>query len=305
MSRCSDRMGVVLFNLILVVSTLPTFMAALFWSYVICCIPAACRDRCEKILASLTITAVSLCWRFTLAVCPWISITTDGVHEMRAGLTRSVGRPRVILANHQCFLDTLLSVAILPFWQVGQVKMMVSSHLFKMPILGFLVRAMGHLCIPFTSMGADDFTVDKDAAEATMQRLEDWVKAGYIGGWFPEGRMNPGDPAQLSTFRAGGFGLASRNDVEVWLGVFVGNADCWPREAPLGGRPSQIHIRTVRVCESTFALLEDAELGENVADERQRCIFLANHVQEICQREMDNILQDEFGSEHTGSKQLC
>jgi len=298
-------MGVFFFNAILVISTAPTYFTALLWSFVIQCLPAGCRDRFARALAYFTITSVCLSWRFTFALCPWISIKLDGVQEMRQAIAQSAGRPRVILANHQCFLDTVLSVAILPLSQVGHVKMMVSSHLFKMPILGFLVRTMDHLCIPFTSRGADDFSVDTEAAEKTMQQLEDWVKAGHIGGWFPEGRMNPGDPAHLSTFRAGGFGLASRNDVEIWLGVFVGNADCWPREAPVGGRPSRIHIRTMRVCASTADLLRNAGLGENVADERQRCIFLANHVQEMCQRETDSMLEAQSGRKHALSDHTC
>merc|ERR1719221_877940 len=108
--------------------------------------------------------------------------------------------------------------------------MIVSSHVLRMPIIGRIATTMGHLAVPFkdTTSTSTNFEVDKEKLAVIMESYENHLKAGGMCAWFPEGQVNKGDCSKLQTFRAGGLGIAVRNDVEIWLMGFVGNAVCWP-----------------------------------------------------------------------------
>eukprot|EP00971_Amphidinium_carterae_P246797 4901598-Amphidinium_carterae.1 len=74
----------------------------------------------------------------------------------------------------------------------SMVKMMISMHVFNMPGIGIIAKAMGHLSVPFKSTDVEKFDVDKAEVEKRMKAMDAHIKAGGYGGWFPEGRVNPG-----------------------------------------------------------------------------------------------------------------
>lgn len=200
----------------------------------------------------------------------------------------ATGRPVIIVSNHNSFLDTILLVGFVSLKKVAKVKMFVSAHLLKIPALGTIVLGMGHLVVPFKASGsADSMELDKDLMALHQQELEDHVRAGGIGAWFPEGRMNPGEGREVLGFRAGGFVLAARVDAEVWCVASVGNNDCWPRTGAAGGYPARIGVRFVKLCDSTRSLLVDCGYGS--CDEREQSIFLANSAHSKVQESVSDL----------------
>jgi len=222
----------------------------------------------------------------------------SGIHEFRSELGNT-GLPSVILANHTSFMDTIVLVAMTPLAHVSRVKMFVSGHLQKMPILGTLVNVMGHLVVPFKSKGAEGgHEVDKEKMAERQKELHDHVSSGGIAAWFPEGTMNREGGQHLQTFRAGGFTLAVSVDVEIWCVAMQGQAICWPPNASVGGRPSAIGARIFRLCDSSHALLRDR--GIDLNNEREASLFLANYAHDQMQKRVDDLIAEGYG-EHAST----
>merc|ERR1712048_948360 len=95
------------------------------------------------------------------------------------------------------------------------------------------------------------------------------------------------DPEKVEVFHSGGLSMAARHDVEVWCFASVGNAVCWPRTAPAGGRPCRIGCKIFRLCESTHSFLANA--GES---ERDRAAYLANAAHSRVQAAVDSLIAE-------------
>lgn len=210
-----------------------------------------------------------------MALSLWIRVKLVGYKEFKS--MGSSGRPIVIIANHASFMDTILLVCLLPLTKVSQVKMFVANNLLKMPLLGTIVRAMGHLPVPFKSTEEGKFELDKELMAERQQDLETHLKNGHIGGWFPEGTMAPTKRPneEVGMFRAGGFTVAVNADCEVWCCTFHGIISCWPTKAAVGGNPALINIQFFKLCDSTQMYLK--ENGKE--DLKSQTVFIANEAQ--------------------------
>jgi len=238
----------------------------------------------KELAAKAEITFTALMWRLGLGFCWWVRVSCEGLDTYRRELGET-GRPVCVLVNHTSFLDTILSVATAPLNKVGRYKMMVAQHLLEMPVIGRIATVMGHLCIPFKTGGPDGgMEVDKEKTAVVMKDYEEYLASGGICAWFPEGTINPGDCSKVARFRAGGFGIAVRNDVEIWCQVFVGNAKCWGKYVAVGGYPAHIGMKCFCLCKSSRELLASSEASG--ADERGKSLFLAN----LAQKEMQNAI---------------
>uniref|UniRef100_A0A7S2IG38 Phospholipid/glycerol acyltransferase domain-containing protein n=1 Tax=Zooxanthella nutricula TaxID=1333877 RepID=A0A7S2IG38_9DINO len=282
---CSTTLAVLSFNTFLALTTLPPYIVAKA-SVLISCVkplnPLSCRRRAVT-------NTTCLCWRLLWNLCCWIGLEVDGLREFRQSLGAS-GKPAVIVSNHLSFLDTLLLVPLTPLRRVADVKMFVSSHLTKIPVLRTIIGVMGHVVVPFkpgNRLGS--FELDRELMAVRQQELEDHVRAGGIAAWFPEGQMNTGDPREVATFRAGGFALPVRVDVEIWCAAFTGNSDCWPRSAKAGGRPSRIRGKIFKLCDSSWAAVAKEAGGPGAQDEKQASMFLANHAHDLVQRAVSEL----------------
>jgi len=264
------HVAVFCFNLLLVLFTLPAFLIAK-----LCVLSGAVKPVCSGGLREQTVLVFTcLMWRVAMFCSFWVRLDIEGLKEFRSTLSAS-GRPAVIISNHASFLDTILLVTFMPLAKQARVKMLVSGHLLNMPIIGTIATAMGHTSVPFKATGADGtFELDKELMAQRQKEMELHVASGGIAGWFPEGTMNRGDVREVSTFRAGGFSLAVRLDLEVWCVAFHGNTTCWPRTAAVGGRPARIGVKIFRLCDSTHAFVKDAKV--DLSDERAASIYLAN-----------------------------
>jgi len=271
------NVAVFFFNLSMALCTLPVFFFAklsILAAAVKPMQPGSFRERAVLVFTCLM-------WRLALLCAFWVRQDVEGLAEFRAALGAS-GRPAVIVANHASFLDTILLVTFMPLAQQAKIKMLVSGHLLKMPVIGAIVKAMGHKAVPFKSAGADgSMELDKELMAERQKEMELHVASGGLAGWFPEGTMNRGDAREVSTFRAGGFALAARLDVEIWYVAFHGNTACWPRAAAVGGRPSKIGVKIGRLCESSRQYIANAKV--DAGDERAASILLANGAHEKVQ----------------------
>lgn len=263
-ARIRTATCIFLFNFMLVLCTVPTFMVGKFTLLTSRCKPVVAGSRRRRLVFQLA----DIFWRLLLSCCCWIRIKSEG----RADFCRtagSTGRPVVLVANHLSFLDTILLVSMTPLRHIFKLKMLVSAHLTKIPAIGSVVLAMGHILVPFKN--DQDLEVDREAMLQRQQDLENYVRGGGWAAWFPEGKMNSGpDCSQVGLFRAGGFSLCCRVDAEIWCVAFSGNDHCWPRKASVGGRPARMGIKFMKLCDSSFAFAAAA------GDEKEACKKLAN-----------------------------
>eukprot|EP00930_Biecheleria_cincta_P068944 TRINITY_DN56763_c0_g1_i1.p1 TRINITY_DN56763_c0_g1~~TRINITY_DN56763_c0_g1_i1.p1 ORF type:complete len:340 (-),score=58.20 TRINITY_DN56763_c0_g1_i1:396-1415(-) len=294
-------LGQVSFAILVVASLVPPWLMSIVGELYVQLAAADKKERRRQFLAKAVIVVTCICWRAALAVCFWIKVDLDGIAELRAKLG-TTGRPFCMLGNHCSFFDIFLAVTLQPLRKVGDMKMIVSSHVLKMPIIGRVCKTMGHLAVPFkdTTETATSFEVDKEKLALVMQEFENHLISGGGCSWFPEGQVNKGDCSKMQQIRAGGLGIAVRNDVEVWCITFVGNAVSWPKAAPIGGYPARIGGRITCLSESSKALLSDPQVGN---DERTRCVSLANMVQETMQTTIDEFVAKGFVAGNNGRKE--
>ncbi|HEY3324360.1 MAG TPA: lysophospholipid acyltransferase family protein [Planctomycetota bacterium] len=107
-------------------------------------------------------------------------------------------RPCVLLANHQSALDIpILMTACRP---TLAVRFMAKESLFKIPLMGWGMRATGF--IPIRRESA------RHAAETFQEILQSTSKLPYSFIIFPEGTRS--DDGRLQPFKRGTFGLALR-----------------------------------------------------------------------------------------------
>jgi len=292
---------IVAWNAVLMVSLLPACGLAAAGLALVRVVPEAKRADVSKSLSEAVIVLTSLGWRFTLSVCRWVQLHCEGADEFTRECGSS-GRPVVILPNHVSFVDIIMTVVLTPLARATKVKMMISMHVFNMPGIGIIAKAMGHLSVPFKSTDVEKFDVDKAEVEKRMKAMDAHIKAGGYGGWFPEGRVNPGDPHEVQTFRAGGFKVAVANDVEVWCLAQVGNSATWPKKSAIGGRPARIGYKIFRVCESTKEFCANAAFDNSDAEaaEKVKCMFLANSCKDKVQAAVTDLVKAGFSGVPAG-----
>ena len=124
------------------------------------------------------------------------------IHAIFAGLMRLIfrvevinpeneptdGRGMIICCNHLSNADVVILVASMK----NQVHFLAKAELFKIPLLGAFIRAIGAYPI---KRGA----ADVGAIKKTIELAED----GYTVGFFPQGTRKPGILPELSSARSG------------------------------------------------------------------------------------------------------
>lgn len=278
-------LAVLAFNVIIFCCTLPAFLIALVSRVVRCC----CGGRQCMALTTATIYACHFSWRWALRLCGcWIRITFNRDKEAPSGLSM------VYVANHQSFLDAMLMTAFSPSSTVAKIRMLASAHLMAFPGLSAIICACGHVLIPVVRNKECEAEMCT-RGEQIRQRMELYkhhVQRGGHASWFPEGRLNRGDPTKLELFRAGGFSVATELDVEVWCVAIVGASLCWPPTARIGGRPAKIHVRQFRLCASSHDFLRAAGVSAEQAgdDGTNAKIYLAKTAQDAIQAAVDEMV---------------
>eukprot|EP00760_Papus_ankaliazontas_P029072 PhM_4_TR4124/c0_g1_i1/m.18321/K00655/plsC; 1-acyl-sn-glycerol-3-phosphate acyltransferase len=182
-------------------------------------------------------------WWLWLLLNPQIKLEEKGSSVKWA----DVPRGSVVLVNHMSFLDAIIATSRMPHNVVWYAKSMYKSSLSKLPLMGPLFARCGHFPVYFKGTDLGDYSVDKDLQTKVNDDAEKFVskKEGYLV-MCPEGAMNP-EPFRLLPFRHGSFALATKHKAPIYGFVLVGCADAWPRGASVGGSPSHIKYRLVKM----------------------------------------------------------
>jgi 1-acyl-sn-glycerol-3-phosphate acyltransferase len=102
-------------------------------------------------------------------MCPWITVEPRGLNFSSA--MGESGKPVLILGNHTSFLDTLLFAAFIDMRVVGGIKTLVAASLFKLPLLGYIMKSIGHIPVYFNKAKehiAGQFETDRSKSDQTM-----------------------------------------------------------------------------------------------------------------------------------------
>lgn len=153
----------------------------------------------------------------------------------------ATGRPYVIVSNHQSFVDIPL-IANLPM----EMKWLTKRELFKLPIIGWMLRMSG------------DIPVDRKNKRAAAQAF--LKAANYIAQkcsviFFPEGTRSP--DGLVHRFTDGAFQLAIKAQVPILPLVVEGTHECLPKRTWKFGKPREIFLKIFQPIETEGLSVED------------------------------------------------
>ncbi len=175
----------------------------------------------------------------------WLIIKSSGVQVTRLGVDHiERGRPQVLMANHQGAYDIFALLAYLPI----EFKWLAKEELFRIPILGWAMRAAGYISI--------DRKGKKKALES-VERAVAKIQEGTSVLVFPEGTRSP--DGKIHPFKRGGFTLAIRAGVPIVPISIRGSRDVLPRGS-LRVKPGKIEIivgECIRTDDRSLADRED------------------------------------------------
>ncbi len=135
----------------------------------------------------------------------------------------------VFVANHQSNLDILVLAHILPH----NVLWLAKRELFRIPVFGQAIRAVGYLPVD---------RGDSERARASVDEAARRVRAGEPVILFPEGTRSP--DGRLLPFKLGFVHLAAASGAPVVPLVLRGTARLWPK----GGwapRPGTVEVEVL------------------------------------------------------------
>ena len=127
-------------------------------------------------------------WARGLLWVAGIRIDIEGLEHLE------IGRPQIIMANHQSFLDIWALMSVLPV----SLRFVAKAELAKVPLLAVAMRAAGHV---FIDRGRASRTVDTIRSAGTRMHKE-----GLSLVLFPEGTRSY--DGKLGRFLRGSFALA-------------------------------------------------------------------------------------------------
>jgi len=168
----------------------------------------------------------------------------------------AVEGPAVLVANHPSLLDVTGIIARMP-----HTCCVVKSSLARSPLVGRLLRALGHI-----EAGDGSLTAGLEVLETLRARLDE----GYAVLVFPEGTRSP--PGGLHRFRRGAFAAAKRAGVPVVPLFLRCDPPALGKATPVWRHPRRCPTLTVDVGTPIDTRgVEPAELCNNVqADFRMR-----------------------------------
>lgn len=114
-------------------------------------------------------------------------------------------KPKVLIANHQSFLDILVILM-----QHPKIIMLTNNWVYNSPFFGFLVRFA-------------DFYPVAYGHEGSVQHLQDKVDEGYSIAVYPEGTRSP--DGKLKRFHKGAFLLAEQLNIPIQPMLLHGTGD--------------------------------------------------------------------------------
>jgi 1-acyl-sn-glycerol-3-phosphate acyltransferase len=150
-------------------------------------------------------------------------------------------RPYVVVCNHQSMADIPL-ISNLPW----EMKWLAKIELFKLPILGWMLRLAGDISV--------DRKNPRSGAQALIkaQRILEQKCSVMI---FPEGTRTL--DGRVRQFSEGAFHLAIKAKVSILPLVIEGSHDCIPKNSWKFGKPSEIFLKVLPPIETTRLTIQD------------------------------------------------
>ncbi|CAK9065264.1 unnamed protein product [Durusdinium trenchii] len=282
-----------IFGCLLATSLIPAWVLCLLLKLVLSCLPVERRAAFERCFGRMLIVILVVLWRMVFTLCAWIRVE---VFQQEVPFLGAPGKPAVLVMNHTCFLDAVLATSLAPLNRSSDVRVLVANYVFKIPLLGTVMRVMGLPEVPFKACAGggetSNMTVEKNLMEERLNAFNDHVRSGGVGAWFPEGLMNRGDPEILQEFRAGAFAVPVKTDVEIWCIAAVGCNVCWPVKAAVGGLPARIGLKVFRLTDSSHKLIEDLK----DCDERAKALHIAGLAKSAVQEGVNELVAKGFSA---------
>ncbi|RNF03886.1 acyltransferase [Trypanosoma rangeli] len=145
-------------------------------------------------------------------------------------------------AGHTSFFDTLLFLWLCPLGFLANCKAFAKKALWKLPLMGEIIRACGHFPVYFNSQDASSFSVDKEKQALIMEKVEEFMDGGGVICFFPEGVLNS-TPSTLKDFRIGTFNMLIKHHMPIHYMVYSGSHEVWnPVMKGLPGFPADVHF---------------------------------------------------------------
>lgn len=143
---------------------------------------------------------------------------------------RSLGKPAIVVANHQSIIDILLLLALTP-----KIKIVVKDWVLHVPLFGLLLRYAGFYNI--------------SSVLNNVGHLRAFVADGYSVALFPEGtRFNDG---RVHRLHKGAFYLAEQLQVDIVPVAIYGTGHVLPKGWPICLNRGQIACRLLPRIERT------------------------------------------------------
>lgn len=189
--------------------------------------------------------AKASCW--SLGLKPELSLGegaewAQNLHNLKQG---------VMIANHMSHLDIILIAGLAPF----DMRILAKSSLFKVPFLGWYIKACGHIPV---------FRGEKRHLNQTVGRaaIKSAIESGATLFIFPEGTRSK--DGQLKSFRSGAFLISEQHHLTIYPILVRGTSQL----LRAGGRV--IHKDPQVPCELTFlpALTPISAEGTSDVDEQ-------------------------------------
>lgn len=153
-------------------------------------------------------------------------------------------RPYVVVSNHQSLADIPL-ISNLPW----EMKWMGKVELFKLPVIGWMMRLAGDLSV--------DRKSPRSGAQALM-KAQRYLEQHCSVMIFPEGTRTL--DGRVRPFTDGAFHLAIRAKVPVLPMVIEGSRNCIPKNSWKFGEPSDIRLKILPPIETSSFSLSDVPL---------------------------------------------
>lgn len=162
--------------------------------------------------------------------------------------------PFILVANHQSYLDILVMMQAIN----KKIAFVAKEELLNVPILGWDIRAQGHVAI------------NRDKGMQAARNLKELAQKVYTGKsllLFPEGTRSL--DGRVGEFKRGAFQLALDSRVPIVPACLSGSGKCMPKKSK--------HVYPGRI---TVTFLPPILPESLVGTDKEKTVFLSNTIRE-------------------------
>jgi 1-acyl-sn-glycerol-3-phosphate acyltransferase len=155
--------------------------------------------------------ALGRLWAFSLILVGGIRLKVSGIENLNRK------KNYIFMSNHVSAADIIILYTALPF----AVSYLAKKELFKIPLMGWAMRAVGHIPVNRTNPREALKSIDKAINVLKEGRLSTIV--------FPEGTRS--ETGELKSFKLGVFSLAIASGTEIVPVAIQGSRELLPKGA--------------------------------------------------------------------------